>query len=253
MRLTSSAGPVLLMLGVAGVLGILMLPPDERGTLGWWILSNAFAYQRVLPLAGLGLALAFVSPSQRRTAFFLFALGMALGFIFADPFLSTVALLPGAARSHFLVAPIMSVAVGLSLASPGWIRRSVLPVAAIITGAVFAIAIWLTDPSFRDLTITLTGIGVGFWILLAVCLTVRQFWQTWFEIAGRILGSWLIAIGLLYGGVSLMPPRELPLPDGAEFIPPPSNQLMGSDQDTGFPDQSNPLPSPEELDPSRQP
>ena len=221
MRSVWWAGPTLLMLGVIGIVAILLQPPDDRGTLGWWILSNTFAYQRVLPLAGLGTALALVSLSQRITALSLFALGIALGFFFSDPFLSTIALLPGAAKHHFLTGPIMSVAVGLSLVAPGRIRSWVLPVAAIIVGAVFAAAIRLTDPSFRDPTIMLAGLGVGAWILITVCLTMRALWQTWFETAGRILGSWLIAIGLLYGGASLIPPRDLAPPDQLQTAPPP--------------------------------
>jgi hypothetical protein len=51
---------------------------------------------------------------------------------------------------------------------------------------------------------------VAFWIVAAVSLTLRAFRRDWFAIFGRILGSWLLAIGILYGGVSLLPPRAAP-------------------------------------------
>jgi hypothetical protein len=66
---------------------------------------------------------------------------------------------------------------------------------------------------------------VAFWIVAAVSLTLRAFRRDWFAIFGRILGSWLLAIGILYGGVSLLPPRAAP-PARPEPIPPTFNNNL---------------------------
>lgn len=252
-RLVRWAGPILLTLGAIAIIAILLLPRESRGTLGWWILSNIFAYQRILPVACFGATLALVSLSQCIAAVVFLVSGMALGFIFADPFLSAVASIPGAAANHFLTGPILCIAVGLSLIASERIRSWVLPVAAICVGAFFAVTIRLTDPSYRDPTIMITGIGVGAWALTAISLTVRTFRQTWFETAGRIVGSWLLAIGLLYGGVSLIPPQIAAPLDELETTPSPTNQSMEPSSDMSPPDQSNPQASPEGFNPSRQP
>jgi hypothetical protein len=52
---------------------------------------------------------------------------------------------------------------------------------------------------------------------------LRAFRRGWFSIFGRILGSWLLAIGLLYGGASLVPPKRQPPPPAVQ--PPPDLPL----------------------------
>jgi hypothetical protein len=249
------AGLVLIALGVVGIVALSLLPPGERGPLGGWILSSTLSYERVLPLLGLGVVLALVSPGQRLAAFALFSLGIALGFFFAHPFVSAVEVIPGAITHHFLTGPISSTAAGLSLAVPGQTRRWVLPVAAMVAGAMLGVAIRLTDPSFHDPTFVRAGIAVAFGILAAVCLTAWAFRQSWFETAGRIFGSWLIAIGLLYGGASLIPPRSLVPPRQLESPAISPNELTGPGANRNFPeiDQSNRQPLPGGFDPRAQP
>jgi hypothetical protein len=255
MRLAPWTGPALLLLGLGGILAISLQSSDDRSPLGWWILSNARAYERTLPLVGFGAALGLVHMPLRITALVFFGLGIALGFLFEAPLLSTVALIPGAIAHHFLTGPILSITIGLSLATPGRLRRWVLPVVALVAGVTVGVVIRLTDPSVLNPMFKATGIAFVFWILTGVCLTVRDFRQIWFETAARILGSWLIAIGLLYGGASIKPPRHLALP------PRPPTPSLGDDDltppgfDKIFPDprQSHRRQLPEGLDPSRQP
>lgn len=77
---------------------------------------------------------------------------------------------------------------------------------------MLALAIVVTDPSLNDSTNSRAGVPIGVWIVGAVSLSLRAFRRGWFDIAGRIAGSWLIAIGLLYGGVALLPERTNPVP-----------------------------------------
>ncbi len=133
-------------------------------------------------------------------------------------------------------------------------RNWALPVSAIIAGTMVAIAIEVTERGYGEPIAAPTGVAVAFWIVAAVYLTVRTFRQSWFETAGRILGSWLIAIGLLYGGASLIPQRQRASPPRL-LLPPPSDELKGPGPNTFMPglDQTRPRSLPGGLDPSRQP
>jgi hypothetical protein len=104
------------------------------------------------------------------------------------------------------------------------------PVSAAIFGAMLGLSIRLTDPSLHVPAYTWTPVLIAFWIIVAVTLTLRAMRRTWFDIFGRILGSWLIAIGVLYGGASLVPKRKLP-----EVAVPPTTALGGEQAIPGLP------------------
>jgi hypothetical protein len=207
------SGPALATLGLLGAAAIALPPAAGRSTLTWWILSSALAPERVLPLVGLGVALALVGRRCRLGALVLFGSGVAFGFFSKDWLLSALQAIPRATSHHFLTGPISSVTVGVALVLPGARLRSwFLLVAAVVAGSMLAVAIEVTDPSFHDVAIPLAGVAVGFWIIAAISLTARAFQRAWFPIPARILGSWLIAIGLLYGGASLIPNQKSAFP-----------------------------------------
>ncbi|MGB0085176.1 MAG: hypothetical protein WBP94_07385 [Rhodomicrobiaceae bacterium] len=255
MRLARWAGPALIVLGLAAILALALEPPHERSTLAWWILTNAFAYERILPLVGLGVLLALGDIRQCLTGLAAFTLGIVLGFSFVDSFTSALAGLPGAKTHLFLTGPILSIAVGVALGAPKRIGPVVLPVAAIIAGAMVAIALRLTNQSFHDPAAAAAGIAFAFWIPAAVSMTVWAFRQAWFQTAGRILGSWLIAIGVLYGGASLISPRKPALPSlpQAPQLAPEKPEIPGVEPK--LPDLDQPIRRPFSggFDPSRQP
>ena len=220
------SGPALIALGLLGAAATAMLPAAGRSMLAWWILSTALAPERVLPLVGLGVAFALVDRNYGLGALVLFGGGVAVGFFSRDWLLSALATIPGATSHHFLTGAISSVIVGVALALPdGRLRSRLLLVAAVVAGSMLAVTIQVTDPSLHDIAIPVAGVVLGFWIIAAVALTARAFRRDWFPIPARILGSWLIAIGLLYGGVSLIPKHksESPPPAGPapNFAPDP--------------------------------
>jgi hypothetical protein len=88
----------------------------------------------------------------------------------------------------------------------------VLPFAAFTEGVMLALAVFLTDPSFHDPLYTWTPVLAAIWIIIAVALTLQAFRGGWSLIFGRIMGSWLVAVGLLYGGASLLPVFKPPPP-----------------------------------------
>lgn len=210
--------PALTALGLLAAAAIALTPAAGRSTLMWWILSSALAPERVLPLAGLGVALALVDRRYSLGALALFGGGIAIGFFSKDWLLSALEAIPRATSHHFLTGPISSVTVGVALVLPvARVRSWLLLITAAIAGSMLAIAIEVSDPSLHDVAIPLAGVAIGFWIVVAITLTVRAFWRSWFPIPARILGSWLVAIGLLYGGASLIPKQKpaFPLPAGS--------------------------------------
>lgn len=242
-------------LGLLGIAGLALPTTVSRSTLSWWILDSALSPQRVLPLVGLGFGLALTGRLGCAAAAVLGVAGIAAGHIYRDGLLSLLGHLPGAAAHIFLTGPVASLAAGLALILPDRPRGWLLPLAAGVIGAMLALAIKLTDPSFHDPTISWAGIAVALWIVAAVFLTVRAFRQPWFGIAGRIAGSWLLAIGLLYGGAALMPgpqrmPAEAPAPTPApgQSAPPapitppfPDGNETGPARPPGAPDLRPPI------------
>jgi hypothetical protein len=161
-----------------------------------------------------------VGGRYRLGALALFGGGIALGFFSKDWLLSALEAIPRATSHHFLTGPISSVIVGVALVLPtARLRSWFLLIAAVVAGSMLAIAIEVTDPSLDDVAIPLAGVIVGFWIVAAISLTLRAFRRGWFSIPARILGSWLVAIGLLYGGASLIPKQKSAFPLPAEPTP----------------------------------
>ena len=214
------SGPALTALGLLGAAAMSLAPAAGRSTLTWWILSSALAPERVLPLVGLGVALALVDRRYSLGALALFGGGVAVGFFSKDWLLSALEAIPRATSHHFLTGPISTVAIGVALVLPAARLHSwFLLIAAAVAGSMLAIAIEVTDPSLHDVAIPIAGVVIGFWIIAAISLTSRAFRRTWFPIPARILGSWLVAIGLLYGGASLIPKQKSAFPLPTESTP----------------------------------
>lgn len=197
-----------------GLIAIAIVASISRTNLfAGWILSDTLAPARVLPLVALGAAFALVGARALLAALALFALGIAGGLFAEDRLLWLLDTIPRAATHLFLTGPISYMAAGIALvASASW-RTWLAPPAAAIFGAMLGLTIRLTDPSLHEAAFTWIPVLIAFWIVLAVTLCLRGFWRSWFPIFGRILGSWMLAIGLLYGGASVIPkPARAPPP-----------------------------------------
>ena len=200
------------MLGAAIVGVIVLRPAATESPLAWWILHSALTPERVLPLIGIGIALGLAGTRTYAAGALLFGLGIAAGFTLYKPILDPLWALPHATESKFMTGPIASVVAGLVLVSGRRLRTWLLLPATGVVGLMLALAIVVTDPSLNDPTNSRAGVLIALWIVGAVSLSLRAFRYGWFDIAGRIAGSWLIAIGLLYGGVALLPKPPIPVP-----------------------------------------
>jgi hypothetical protein len=251
------SGSILAGLGLFGIAVIALLPALRESPLSRWVLLEMLAPARVLPQIGLGVAFGLVSARVAYAAMVLFGLGIISGFVAEDLLLRILDTVPRAATHLFLTGPISYLAVGGALAFSPRLRSFAVPIAATIFGAMLALVIKMTDPSLHDAAYTWTPVLVACWIIVAVALTVRAFRRGWFLIFSRILGSWLLAIGILYGGASLIPKRERPPPPAIEVPvspkPAPVPRVDPASPKLPVPDQPGPSIGPGGDDRFRQP
>jgi hypothetical protein len=184
----------------------------ERGGM-----SVILSYERALPLLGFGCVLALMRPWQAALGAVLVLLGLWLGFVAREWLIAALVSGSKTAGRLGLPGPISCLAGGLVLAISERHRPWLLPPMAIIIGAMLAIAIKLVDPSFHDPNFIRGAIAASVWLVAVPALTGRRLDWPWFRIAIRILGSWLIAIGLMLGASILIPrpsigvsPQQLP-------------------------------------------
>jgi len=204
------SGPALIALGLLGIAAIALLASES--SFARWILSDVFAPERLLAQIGLGAACGLVSARISGAVLLLFGLGIVAGSIGQDWLLWVLYNVPEGPTHLFLTGPIACLAIGLALVFGARLVPWLLPMAAIVAGGMLSLAIMLTDPSLHDPAFTWTPVLAAFWIVAAVSLTLQAFRRGWFPIFGRILGSWLVAIGLLYGAASLVPILRPPPP-----------------------------------------
>jgi hypothetical protein len=239
------SGPILAGLGLSGIAAIALLPALKENPLDRWILTETLAPARMLPLIGLGAAFALIGRRALSAGIILFGLGIAGGLIAEDGLLRILDMVPQAATHLFLAGPISYLAAGAAVIFGERLRTYLAPIAALILGAMLALAIKLTDPSLHEPAFTWTPVLIACWVVAAVAVTLRAFRRGWFSIFGRILGSWLVAIGLLYGGASLMPKRQPSPPPMARPQAPANAPAPGFEQaipGLPSPEQSGPFP-----------
>jgi hypothetical protein len=194
------SGPVIAAFGL--LLIVLTTLTQEQSLFGQWFLWQAIAPEQILPIVGLGFAFGLVSLRIFFTALALLIIGILGAFLAYDGVIFLLYIVWNPPSDYDLTGPISCLAAGLPLLSHERLRAWLLPVAAFVVGAMLAIAIFLNDPSEGDPLFICAPLVVAFWTIVSVSLTVRAFRHNWLVIFGRILGSWTVAIGVLYGGAS---------------------------------------------------
>ncbi|MBN2739656.1 MAG: hypothetical protein JXR35_02025 [Rhodobacteraceae bacterium] len=246
------------LLGLSVLIALALVPVVQRGEVGAWLIRDALAVERLFPLFGFGIALALVPMRYARIAGALWVVGMAAGLGLRVEIMAALQQIPGAITHHFLTMPISAIVIGATLALGRAPRPVLILPAALILGVMYALATKLSDPSYGGKPwVFLAGAALGIWLIGAVALTLRSWRAGWFEIAGRIVGSWLVAIGILYGGVALMGNKLRPktaTPQNAASENPPAAQSAVPEADA-FPSFGAPPPAapPGEKKPVFQP
>jgi hypothetical protein len=195
------SGPVVAAFGL--LLIVLISLTRQQSFFGQWFLSQALAPELILPIVGLGFASGLVNLRIFFTTLVLLILGILGGFAAYDRVILLLYVVWNAPSDLSVTGPISYVAAGLPLLCRERLRAWLLPAAAFVEGTMLAIAIFWNDPSEGDPLFTWSPLVAAFWTIIAVSLTVRAFRHNWLVIFGRILGSWTVAIGVLYGGASI--------------------------------------------------
>ena len=219
----------------------------ERG-----VLAVLLSYERVLPLLGFACALAPLPGRKMVLATALAVLGLWLGFVGREWLIALAVSGPTTWVRLSLPGPIACLAAGLVLAAPERAQFWLLPAAAVVIGAMLAVALKLVDPSFHDPNFLRGALAAAVWLVAAIALIGRRQAPSWLAIAVRIFGSWLIAIGLMLGA-AIMIPRSAPAPPLAEPARPGDPVVPGARTRPGN-DAPSPVPAaPPGFDPPRQP
>jgi len=200
-------------LAAAGALAAAALAyTAKQSSFAGWFLTYAIAPERALPLVGLGIACGIVRVPVLGLTLALFGLGIVIGMAAHDWLILTIFTVLEGTTHLSLTTPIGCLAIGLALVPGARVLSCMLPLAAFTEGVMLALAVFLTDPSLHDPIFVWTPLLAAIWIVIAVASTLQAFRGNWGVIFGRIAGSWLVAVGLLYGGVSLLPILKPPPP-----------------------------------------
>jgi len=218
-RTTDRVGIGLVGIGIVTIIAIALHPASGRSLAESGALAVALGFGRALPLIGLGVAAGLSRDREAVACGILFAIGFTAGFVEKDDMLSALAG-PGETYRVFLVDPLASLTMGLGLAIPGAFRRYALPFVALIVGCLFALSMKLNSPDPTSAMFPTGGAAVAAWLLATSALFSRQRTARWLQIAFRIFGSWLIAIGLLLGGAAVV--QRSAVDSAAPSLPPPT-------------------------------
>lgn len=205
-------GPLLATFG-AGFLAIALLRhPPSANAVSAWVLASVLTVPVVLPLVGLGSVLALLPSVFMLCGAGAFLVGLVAGEFLSGDLVPWFATASGVSRHLYMTVPFSSVAVGLLLISPGVIRKALVVPGALTAGIMLTVTAKLTDPTLHDRVVPRLAALIGIWIVVSALLTLRSVRRNWFHIPVRILGSWLLASGLLFGGAALVAtsPEEAP-------------------------------------------
>lgn len=218
-------GLVLAIGGGAAVLLSFLLRP--AGAYVDWPLASVFTAERLLPLLGLGILIGQLPRKASSFAIVLLLAGIALGFVFREKFYELMAPVPGAAANMFLAGPIACLLIGVPLVLPRGIRPWLALPLLVPAGAVLAIAGLLGDVTLHARSYLPSALAAEVWIVAGMALLAAAFRQGWAMIGARILASWLIAIGFLYGGAHLAAKQN-------GLVPPPFPVSVETGEFAGF-------------------
>lgn len=226
-------------------IGFLALISPEAGR---WLIRTGLDPALLLPCLGLGLgidaatrirasgAIAPLFPALTSGGWFA---GLALGFLASGVVLALPGLIPGAARHHYLLRPLMALATGAALLPPLRLTRWLLPLAALICGAGYGAHVQLTVPAGDHVwQVDMIAVLLALWMPTLGGALTSTLPPRARGASAHIAGAWLLALGALTGGLTLWgpelpPPGTLPTEDPAPLATPAAPTLA---QLTGLPE-----------------
>ncbi|MCM2291335.1 hypothetical protein NAC44_03205 [Allorhizobium sp. BGMRC 0089] len=200
-----------------------------QGSLDHWLLITTFTAERLLPLIGAGVIFAQVPLQRLPFLLILMLLGGFSGFAHRDVLMQLLSPLPAAPTHFFLVGPIACIIAGVLLVLPPTLRFWPGLLLMPVLGASFALAVDLSDPSLHDRFYLPLAVTAALWVVLTAGVIAGSSAAPWTAIASRVFGSWLVAIGLLYGGAYMVSKYTVLTPPPFEQPPAPTGDTPGFD------------------------
>jgi hypothetical protein len=188
-----------LLFGAAGAV-FFLLPGLSDGTSAYAAIASV---EFLLPLLGIGVLLGQLPRRTAVAGLFGLLFGCLLGFWYRETLYGLLAPVQGAASHLFLAGPIACVIIGMVLVLPPVLRPWLSLPALACAGAALAVATRLADPTLFASHYGLSAPLLQAALIFAVTLPVSTTRAPGAIIAARILGSWMLAVALLYGGAYL--------------------------------------------------
>ena len=203
MRGTAWIAPVAIV-GLAVLLVGFALPTPVLHEVEAGLLYMLLRFDQSLPLVGLGFAMALMKRREIAAISILIALGIGLGSMVGDMLAAMIEADFDAIRFVFLIGPSFCVLIGIVLLAPIALQAWTIPPAALFSGVVLGLG---TGGSFLGAANMEFAAGIlltGFLLILVPLVLAREFQGAWHRIAGRIFGSWFLAMGAMLGGLELV-------------------------------------------------
>ena len=161
-------------------------------------------FDQSLPLVGLGFAMAPMNRREIAATLILIPAGIGLGGMMGNMLAAMIQADFDAIRFVFLIGPSFCVLIGIVLLAPIALRAWTIPPAALFSGAVLGLGIGDSYLGAVHVSFAAGILLAGALLIFVPLFLAREFHGTWHRIAGRIFGSWLLAIGAMLGGVELV-------------------------------------------------
>ncbi|MPY76824.1 MAG: hypothetical protein GEU87_21520 [Alphaproteobacteria bacterium] len=178
---------------------ILLLPAAVRWPIGNGAAFVVSTYAEALAIAGLGVALSRLPRRPAVAGVLIFVAGVLVGWAVKDRILSALVQRPGSFEYTGFIGPLACILSGFALAVPERHRSVAAPAVAVPAGIAIGFVAALNDPSLGESQFFTGAAMAAFWLLLAPLALLRPVGAAYVAIGGRILASWLIAIGLMLG------------------------------------------------------
>ncbi len=217
--------------------------PHDYGFLELGFLFTLSIYDIVLAMLGLAVACAMAPrAADMRTIVLVFFAVLAGMLMFFDPIFRAIFASP-LGEYLFLIAPAAVMLTGASLWVAGVWRQRVVLLAAAVVAFSLSLFIGLDDLGIGIFDFTAGSVLCALWLVVAPALPLRQFRGPWLTIPSRIIGSWLVVIGII-----VLASLYVPLPVKAPSLPDPSMPDGGATMELQIPDDgSAPTLNGEEL------
>ncbi len=209
--------------------------PHDYGFMELGFLFTLSVYDIVLAMLGLAVACAMAPRAADMRNIVLVFFGVLAGMLmFFDPIFQAIFASP-LGDYLFMIAPGAVMLTGASLwLSGAWRQRAVMLSAGVVAFSM-SLFIGLDDLGIGIFDFTVGTVLCSLWLVVAPALPLRQFRGPWLTIPSRIVGSWLVVIGII-----VLASLYVPLPVKAPALPDPTMPDGGTPMELQIPDDGSP-------------